>query len=309
MNCPVCGAQGDPDFRFCEACGAPLLAGADSTDQSPSAPDERRDIDLAPDLAAISDPGLVHARNEDAVALHRELIDGAPVSVLVVCDGVSTSHNPALGSAKAAETAACSLMAGLANGQDASAVMVAAILDAHRAVCGLVPAGIADASRPLTTIVAAIVRLTGVTVGWAGDSRAYLLSGKPRLLTRDDSWVNWVVERGVMSEEKAMHSQNAHAIVQCLGDPDDVPAPHVVTAELSPGGKLLLCSDGLWNFATTPAALVALTSGLPAEAPAIEACRVLVEFANSSGGHDNVTVAMLLAVEEEAPLFPPTAEF
>lgn len=300
MICPSCGAQGDPDFRFCETCGAPFVVAASTADRRPGAPTDRLDIDLAPDLAAISDRGLVHAHNEDAVVLRRDVIDGAPVSVLVVCDGVSNSHNPALGSAEAAEAAASSLMAALANGQKANAVMVAAILDAHRAVCDLAPAGTVDGSRPLTTIVAAIVRSTTVTVGWVGDSRAYLLSGEPRLLTRDDSWVNWVVEQGVMSEEKAMHSLNARAIVQCLGDPDDAPAPHTITAELSRGDKLLLCSDGLWNHAATLSALAALTFRLPAGAPAIEACRVLVEFAISSGGRDNVTVAMLFVPDGPA---------
>jgi PPM family protein phosphatase len=293
VNCPACGIPADPDFRFCEACGATLVEGAGTADPPPSDPTDRREIALALDLAAISDRGRVHAHNEDAVALHRDVIGGAAVSILVVCDGVSTSHNPELGSETAAAAAARSLLAGLAAGQDANAVMAAAILDAHRAVCDLVPADEVEASRPLTTIVAAIVRSAAVTVGWAGDSRAYLLSGGPRLLTRDDSWVNWVVEQGVMSEGEAMHSPNAHAIVQCLGDPDDVPAPHVVTAKLSPGDKLLLCSDGLWNYAATPSGLAALTSGLPPGAPAVEACRVLVEFANASGGHDNVTAAML----------------
>jgi len=90
-----------------------------------------------------------------------------------------------------------------------------------------------------------------------------------------------------------MYSPNAHAIVQCRGDPDDAPVPHVVTTALAPGDRLLLCSDGLWNYAATPSALAACTSGLPSAAPAIAGCRFLVEFANASGGRDNVTVAML----------------
>jgi serine/threonine protein phosphatase PrpC len=298
--CPACGASADPDFRFCETCGRALAEPAVTAGGPAGAAADRRDTELAPDLAAVSDRGLVHAHNEDAVALHRTLIDGTPVSILVVCDGVSTSHDPARGSQAAAAAAAGSLAAGLAAGRDADAVMRAAILEAHQEVCALAPAGAAEAGRPLTTIVAAIVRSTAVTVGWVGDSRAYVICDRPRLLTRDDSWVNWAVEQGAMSEAEAMHSPNAHAIVQCLGDPDDPPAPHVVTTALSPGDRLLLCSDGLWNYASTPAALATFTAGLPAGAPAIAACRFLVEFANASGGRDNVTAAMLL-VDGGAP--------
>ncbi len=51
---------------------------------------------------------------------------------------------------------------------------------------------------------------------------------------------------------------------------------------------LLLCSDGLWNYAETPAALVqAASQGLQGDAA--DLCARLVAFARSSGGHDNIT--------------------
>jgi serine/threonine protein phosphatase PrpC len=134
-------------------------------------------------------------------------------------------------------------------GKDPKELMRAAILAGHDAICKLMPAGTSSDDRPLTTIVAALAGCDMVTIGWAGDSRAYLLTGTGKLLTRDDSWVNWVVERGDMTEAQAMRSPNAHVIVHCLGDPDDPPEPHVVTVTLSAGERLLLCSDGLWNYA------------------------------------------------------------
>jgi serine/threonine protein phosphatase PrpC len=172
--------------------------------------------------------------------------------------------------------------------------MGTAILAGHEAICALMPAGTSSDDRPLTTIVAALVNSNTVTIGWVGDSRAYLLTGAAKLLTRDDSWVNWVVEHGDMTEAQAMHSPNAHVIIQCLGDPDDPPVPHIVTATLHPAEKLLLCSDGLWNYAPTPSALMALTSELSAGTPAITQCRALVKFANASGGRDNITAAMFI---------------
>jgi serine/threonine protein phosphatase PrpC len=248
---------------------------------------------LAHDLAAVADRGLIHPRNEDAAALLRSTtVGGIQVSILVVCDGVSTSHDPALGAKTAAAAAADSLSAHLATGEDAEKAMRTAILEAHDAVCRLVPAGADVADRPLTTIVTALARAGSVTIGWAGDSRAYFLARGGRQLTRDDSWVNWVVERGEMDEVEAMRSANAHAIIQCLGDPDDTPEPHIVTAVPMPGERLLLCTDGLWNYALEPADLAAVLSGFSEGTPAIELCRALVEFANGSGGHDNVTAAI-----------------
>jgi PPM family protein phosphatase len=149
--------------------------------------------------------------------------------------------------------------------------------------------------RPLATVVAALADPGTATIGWVGDSRAYLLTHAGTQLTRDDSWVNWVVEHGDLTEEEALRSQHAHVITQCLGDPDAPPTPHVLTATLSPGERLLLCSDGLWNYAPTPSALIALTAEFPAATSTIRICRALVKFANDSGGRDNITAAMFVA--------------
>jgi serine/threonine protein phosphatase PrpC len=291
MDCSACGTPIDPQTRFCEACGSPIGgAVADTNTLAQSRPD-RRELDLGRELAAVSDRGLVHTQNEDAVVV----ISAPPFAILVVCDGVSTSREPALGSKAAADATAQSLRQGMMTGRDARELMRAAIIAGHDAICELMPAGTSRDDRPLTTIVAALAGSDTATIGWVGDSRAYSLAGAGKLLTRDDSWVNWVVERGEMTEAQAMRSPHAHAIVQCLGDPDDPPEPHVLTAELSPGERLLLCSDGLWKYASTPSALVALTSAFPAATPAITMCQALVNFANGSGGQDNITAAMLIS--------------
>ena len=293
-NCSACGAPVDPEDRFCEACGSPIGGAVVDANARASAPLDRRELNLGRELAAVSDRGRVHAQNEDAVAV----LSAPPFAILVVCDGVSTSHDPALGSGTAAEATARSLLKGATTGKDPKELMCAAILTGHEAICGLMPAGTSGDDRPLTTIVAALAGPGTATIGWAGDSRAYLLTGAGKLLTRDDSWVNWVVERGDMTEAQAMRSPNSHAIVHCLGDPDDPPEPHVVTAALSPGERLLLCSDGLWNYAPTPSALMALTTAFSAATPAITMCQALVEFANGAGGRDNITAAMLIVPDD-----------
>jgi serine/threonine protein phosphatase PrpC len=289
MDCSVCGTQVDPQAHFCESCGSQVGGAVAATNPSASAP-EHREIELSHALAAVSDRGLRHAHNEDAVVLS----SAAPFAILVVCDGVSSSHDPARGSGIAADTTARVLQQGLADGKHLTELMRAAILAGHEAVCSLMSAETNSDDRPLTTIVAALAGAGTATIGWAGDSRAYLLSRAGKLLTHDDSWVNWVVEKGEMTEAQAMHSPNAHAIIQCLGDPSDPPEPHVVTTALSSGDRLLLCTDGLWNYASTPSALLVEMAGLSNAKLALAACQALVQFANKSGGHDNITAAMLI---------------
>jgi PPM family protein phosphatase len=164
MNCPACDAAADPDTRFCESCGALIAQAVAGANAPADAAADRRELDLSPYLGAVSDRGRVHAQNEDAVAV----ISGVSgtSSILVVCDGVSTSHDPALGSGVAAEAAANSLAKSVAAGRDSKEIMWAAVLDAHAAVCDLMPAGTDGSDRPLTTtIVAALVRADTAIIG------------------------------------------------------------------------------------------------------------------------------------------------
>ena len=54
---------------------------------------------------------------------------------------------------------------------------------------------------------------------------------------------------------------------------------------------MLACSDGLWNYASEPAALKARIDVVGSSDPMAIAL-ALVAFANESGGQDNITVAL-----------------
>jgi serine/threonine protein phosphatase PrpC len=57
-------------------------------------------------------------------------------------------------------------------------------------------------------------------------------------------------------------------------------------------GLLVVCSDGLWNYASDTDELARLVRAHPPGAPLIGLARALVDFAIASGGHDNVTVTV-----------------
>ena len=54
---------------------------------------DHAEVDLGP-AAGVSDRGLRHHRNEDAMALAAEQAPDGPAVVAVVCDGVSSSARP-----------------------------------------------------------------------------------------------------------------------------------------------------------------------------------------------------------------------
>ena len=293
MECPKCTVASPDENLFCEECGQPLqelepvpgcVCGAPLTEADedgfcgrcgrrvrPRATD-RMEAELSRDLAAVSDRGIRHDRNEDRFAIRR--FDNR--TLLTVCDGVSASRESELASSLAVETIAESIAAGAALEQ--------AMRDAAEAVAKLGPPGNGDA--PSTTAVAALVEGDIVTLAWVGDSRAYWIDDAgAHQLTNDHSWMNQTVAAGEMTMEQAAASPRAHAITKWFGaDAEDDGTAETTTFEIPGPGLLLLCTDGLWNYSPALAAT---------DESSLELCRNLVDFANRSGGRDNITVAAL----------------
>ncbi|HNM96916.1 MAG TPA: hypothetical protein PKK40_03115, partial [Marmoricola sp.] len=76
----------------------------------------------------------------------------------------------------------------------------------------------------------------------------------------------------------------------------------------------LICSDGLWNYASAAAALrtQADAAGLSPTADPLVVADALVAWANGQGGHDNITVALARVgnnePESESTSTTPTSE-
>ena len=184
--------------------------------------------------------------------------------------------------------------------------MHAAIIAAHEAICALDDAPDATLEPPGCTIVAAIIEPTQITIGWVGDSRAYLLAeDRSHLLTRDHSYVNELIARGALTEEDSAQSQYAHVITLCLGplnsDAAHPPEPAIVQIPRAHAGLLVLCTDGLWNYAAQPAFLAALAHEAGPDADAQTIARHLATFANTRGGLDNITVAIVQLADIPPP--------
>src|SRR5258707_1191758 len=76
---------------------------------------DHAEVDLGP-AAGVSDRGLRHHRNEDAMALAAEQAPDGPAVVAVVCDGVSSSARPDEASQVAAQAALPVLVAAVQAG-------------------------------------------------------------------------------------------------------------------------------------------------------------------------------------------------
>ncbi len=292
--CPVCSVDpsvppsaGVSPEGYCESCGRKVPSGRDHVE-----------LDLGL-LAGVTDRGLRHPRNEDAMALATAETPAGPVAIAVVCDGVSTSPRPDEASLAGAQAAVRVLLTSVRRGDDPEEASLAAVRQAHEAMAVLG----SPAQAPAATYISVIITADAVTVCWLGDSRAYwLTSGSDASrLTTDDSLAEEMVASGELTQADAMASPQAHVITRWLGADVVEPQPHLTRFEPPGPGVVLVCSDGLWNYQPDAAGLAELA--LPAaltDPPG--AAGALLKFALEAGGMDNITA--VLAPFPLAP-FPP----
>ncbi|MFH9583983.1 PP2C family serine/threonine-protein phosphatase [Streptomyces luteogriseus] len=289
--CVACRAGRVDDDGYCENCGHAQPRERDHMEQE-SGP-----------VAAVSDRGLRHHRNEDAFAIGTTALpDGSPASVAIVCDGVSSATRPDDASAAASKAAGETLLAALPRGTHPQQAMHDAILAASRAVNALAaePATAREQAphqnAPACTIVGAVVTSGLLIVGWVGDSRAYWVpvdrGAPPARLTEDDSWAAQMVAAGLMNEAEAYADERAHAITGWLGADAYELEPHTAAFKPDRPGVVVVCTDGLWNYAEA-AEEMARVVPLDAAAQPLHSARVLLGHALDGGGHDNVTVALV----------------
>ena len=290
---------------------------------------DHQELDLSL-IAGVTDRGLRHRQNEDAMELAVVPAADGPVLVAVVCDGVSTSIRPAEASLAAAQAAAEVLRTAARDGTDLTEASSAAVRSAEGAVASLAqsPGGVGSA-----TFVSAVITSSAATLCWLGDSRAYWLGapvtpdpespasetpapaspapGSPapespapeapapespapetaHRLTRDDSLAEEMVAAGLLPEDEALSSPHAHVVTRWVGADPGEATPHVVTFEPPGPGVLMLCSDGLWNYQPDAGKLAGLALPTALTNP-LAAAQALVTFAIEAGGRDNITVIL-----------------
>jgi serine/threonine protein phosphatase PrpC len=124
-----------------------------------------------------------------------------------------------------------------------------------------------------------------------GDSRGLLLhKGETELrqITCDHNLAGELYRAGELTKEQAKHHPASSELIQFVGMPPPA-CPDCFIEDVTPGDKILLCSDGLYDMLDDPA-LVQMMN-LPEEPDKICAC--LVDAANKAGGADNISVVYI----------------
>lgn len=146
------------------------------------------------------------------------------------------------------------------------------------------------------TVTAIFVDGATAYIAEVGDSRAYLLrGGQIAQVTRDQSYVQFMIDSGLMTRETAENAPFRNVILQAMGQ-----NPHVQVAlgklELRQRDCLILCSDGLTNKVTEEELKQTILGSKTLEV----ACDALIAMAKERGGEDNITV-IIAGVSGELP--------
>ena len=233
---------------------------------------------------AATDTGLARSGTEDSHLKGR--------TVFAVADGLGGHQGGEVASAAAIEGLASLDGRDFADPTDAAEALVAAALDANRAIMEQASKEPELLGMGTTLTAAALVGGDRLQLAHVGDSRAYLLrDGRLEQLTTDHTLVGELVRRGrLTADQAAMHPERS-VLTRAVGlDPDlegDAPDP----VGLEPADQVLLCSDGL----TETVAEQRIAATLAEHGDGDDACRALVAAANQAGGPDNITVVLLRA--------------
>jgi PPM family protein phosphatase len=236
--------------------------------------------------AACTDVGR-RANNEDTVFCSPRLV--------AVADGV--------GGATAGEVAsrwAINEMMSLERSRLTSALDVAvrgAVEKANSALSFLIECRPEWTGMATTLTAVALSNDGDYVIANVGDSRTYLYrDGELRQLTRDQSFVQELIDRGSITPAQAREHPQRSVVLESLdGNERTIVGPDLHQAHL--GDRLLLCSDGISDYLTDDEISRALRTSSPNEA-----AQELVAKALDAGSQDNVSavVADVIARQDAA---------
>ena len=236
--------------------------------------------------AGRSHAGLVRTNNEDS--------GFAGPTLQLVADGVGGAAAGEVASATAAYvTTALGLAVSRTPEPDLLDVLGRAVRLSHEQ---LKAGTVAEPSRAGmgTTLTALLTDGVRVALVHVGDSRAYLLrDAELTQLTRDHTYVQTLVDAGVLSPDEVRGHPRRNVVLQAV-DGERPASPDLDLVDVRVGDRLLVCSDGLSDLVEDEQVRECLEAGAPQDA-----ANALVDAALSVGGRDNVTC--LVSDVEDGP--------
>jgi protein phosphatase len=137
-----------------------------------------------------------------------------------------------------------------------------------------------------TTVTCSLICENYYYIGHVGDSRAYILNNSGiTKITQDHSYVQELVDNGIITDSEAENHPNRNLITRSVGI-DKYVIVDTRIGNIGNGDMILLCSDGLTTYVNNREIFEIVT--LKKE----EAVDDLVKLAIERGGRDNISVVI-----------------
>ena len=242
------------------------------------------------ELANLTDVGCERTENEDSFCYAEPESDEELLArgrLVVIADGMGGQEGGQIASGIAVDTVREVFLNGPAG--DPATALESAYQSAHFAIQNYAREH-PELTGMGTTCTSAVLHGGHLTYGHVGDSRLYLLrNGSIGRLTRDQSYVQHMVEIGVISAEEAATHPSRNILTSALGAATTVEADFAeAPIRLESSDLLLFCTDGLHGLVSDDEMLAVATENSPREA-----CVKLVDLAKSRGGPDNITIQIV----------------
>lgn len=252
-------------------------------------------------VAQRTDVGCKRKANEDWLATF-ECDNGL---VAVVCDGMGGHVGGAVASHLAVETIQQFLTSTRCD--DPRKAIIEAIDRANKALLRHTEKH-PELAGMGSTCVMLIVRDGRVWMGSVGDSRIYLVRQRAiKQLTKDQSYVQTLVDSGQITPEQAEHHPRKNEILNAIGLKTMQPAT-VLAEPIIPqaGDCFVLCSDGLSGMVPDNEILAVVSR--QADMSQQQRVDTLVQMARNAGGLDNITCQIVeFSIAPDDAITQPTA--
>ncbi len=241
-------------------------------------------------IAGDTHVGKVREANEDSMIVDHQR------GLYVVLDGMGGANAGDVAS-QTARDAIRDFVAQRRNAMEPRALLEAAIQYGSAAVWNAAQQSRERHGMGTTVVACLVVDPTKLVIAHVGDSRAYLLRhGRLQSLTRDHTIVEELVDRGVIPPEEAERHPYKNVLSRNLGAKPETRVD-VTELDIQPGDRVMLCSDGLYGYASSEGMQYLLGSG---DAPE-NVARDLIDLALRGGGGDNVSTIVIESPQAPAP--------
>lgn len=233
---------------------------------------------------ALTDVGNVRSNNEDAYG-NMQLREG---NLYIVCDGMG-AHQAGEQASSMCVNLIKEFFSTQASGNPAIDIYNA-IIFANEQI--YVAAQVNDHLKGMgTTVVVLMVTHNEIHVGHVGDSRIYILTdGQLFQLTKDHSFVQGLVDQGLISKDEMERHSRKNELTNAIGIFQQVkPTISKSPIKAKANDKFLLCSDGLNGMISDED----IRNEMRKEQTIDSMCANLVSRAKIAGGHDNITVSCI----------------